>query len=108
MFDRDELTWKLTTFIHKYIASDNYGRYIQLMFYYGMKRYAEDEGNSNHFFKFWIPTNERRYKMIAGFLQNDEAATITTDAGDIYFISNNEIKHRNFKTLTPEEKLKFP
>ena len=89
---RDEWSWKICNWVLNTIATPAYGKYLTLAMKYGILRLAQDEGEAEQFRKFWVPDNETKYKMLAGFLGKGESAVLTSDNGDIVFLSPNEVK----------------
>lgn len=89
---RNVWAWRTANWVLNYIATPEYGKYLLTAFKYGILRIAQDEGYAEEFREFWIPDTETKYKMLAGFLTEGESAVLTSDNGDIVFLSPDEIK----------------
>lgn len=89
---RNIWAWKISNWVLTHIATPDYGTYLVTAVKYGILRIAQDEGHAEAFREFWIPDTETKYKMFAEFLTEGESAVLTSDNGDIVFLSPDEIK----------------
>lgn len=89
---RDNLAWKVCNFVLGKVATESYGGYLHLAIKYGILRLAQDEGNAEGFRKYWIPDEDTRYRMLAGFLTEEEGMVLTTADGSVVYLSPREVK----------------
>lgn len=89
---RDKLAWWLCTFVMQNIATSDYAARISLMVQYGLRRIAEDTGETESYDNFWTPTDEERWKMFGSFLSKDEGMVLTTGSKIVYIASDEKME----------------